>query len=468
MQQQDYIYPTNKYKIRQRSSSSLTEQCLTVTLSGLDLISPPMQIHNHRFYRLDDGVGDGGGGGGEAVYLEMIDRLKASLAEALELYPPVTSITTVDDKGIVSITMDRERPKGTPFIVHIADSPYTVDNENLSPRTDALLPPSASILAVKITKFTCGTICVASSINHQVTDLRGFLDFLELWARISRGEPVDFGLIPDDWSRTPGRFFPGAKMSSLPPAPFTPLSQQAPPPACLMVPSVISWWRINKRSMEMLKEDFTPNTTTNGQWISSGDALATVIIGAFTRARHLGNVPRLGGRSSVDSQIEKVAMAADGRERAPNGAMANGKYFGNFNNLWSVDIAREDLLDASSAAGSRVALSIRKNLQLALTPQAIADRIAFFESHTPSLIGWSADVILTNWCRFDLRGPLMDMGWGRPFEATSGAVTLYPPGYSIMMQDGDTGDVTVLLTIECDGGQHLLQDPLLNKYATLL
>ena len=45
----------------------------------------------------------------------------------------------------------------------------------------------------------------------------------------------------------------------------------------------------------------------------------------------------------------------------------------------------------------------------------------------PSRIAWTADVIMTNWCRFDLQGPKLDLGWGKPFYGTAGGGTTYPP-----------------------------------------
>jgi hypothetical protein len=37
---------------------------------------------------------------------------------------------------------------------------------------------------------------MAASIHHQVTDLRGYLDFVEIWAKLARGEAIDFAKYP--------------------------------------------------------------------------------------------------------------------------------------------------------------------------------------------------------------------------------------------------------------------------------
>jgi Transferase family len=263
--------------------------------------------------------------------------------------------------------------------------------------------------------------------------------------------------------------YPSPPPFSVSPTPVT------APAAYLLVPSVVSRWKFTKRSMEQMKNDFSPSATSNepkpSLWISSGDALAAIVSGVITRARDIGNVPRLNGRASEESQIENVAMAADGRERSARGKMSGGQYFGNFNNLWSAGISRSDLLSPTPEATSRVALAIRSGLNIHLSPDAIANRIAFFEDPKNSQplghIDWAADIILTNWCRFDLQGLTFDFGWGKPFSSTSGGGTIFPPGYCLMTQDKESGDITAMITVEHAGADALKADSLLNKYATL-
>ena len=127
------IYPTNKY--------NRAPPPPTVALHGLDLLSPPIQIHNHRFFHRPT-----------SATSDVIDKLKSSLAEALELYPPIAGTVEANEKGDVYIAMDAENILGTPFLVDMKDTPYTGDTEDLSPRTVMLLPPSSSILAVKVTQ----------------------------------------------------------------------------------------------------------------------------------------------------------------------------------------------------------------------------------------------------------------------------------------------------------------------------
>ncbi|KAF9467697.1 transferase [Collybia nuda] len=453
------IFPTNKYNRPPPPSE--------VPLHGLDLLAAPIQIRNHRFYHPPTPTGKY-----DSLFFK---KLKDSLAEALELYPAVAGTIKANEKGEAILAMGVNDRLGTPYTMEVNDIAFSGDNETLTPRHEQILPPISPTLAVKVTRFSCGTIAIATSLNHQVADLRGFLDFLETWAQLVRGDPVDLTLIPDDWSRTPGRFFPDYyKKSSKPPPPpgFAILADPATGPSpYLLAPSEASRWTLSKKDIERLKQDFSPSGGSNSkQWVSSGDAIAALLSGAITRAREDAKVTRLEGRSSVSSEIEIIAAAADGRERAPLGDM-QGKYYGNFNPLFCTTVSRSDLLSPSNESSSRVALAIRNALTNQLSPQALADKISFFEaeqnSKPPGRIVWNADIILTNWSRFYLQGPKFDLGWGQPFGATAGSGGPYPPGYVVMMQDKRSEDIQFLVAIEKEGAAGLKDDPLLTKYAKI-
>ncbi|KAG0255403.1 hypothetical protein BGZ95_005766 [Linnemannia exigua] len=456
------VYPTNKHNRPQPPTR--------LALHGFDRQVLPIQIHNNRFFRQPS-----------IPFTDVVHQLKASLAEALELYPPVAGSVQYNERGEAYIALGKEGIVGTPFLVDLKDTAYTEDDKDLSPRLDAILPPGSSTLAVKVTQFSCGTICVASSFHHQVADLRGFLDFLEIWAQVNRNEPIDFNRIPDDWTRTPGRFFSEfmKELEGQPipvPAPFELRDPPSLVPApSLMAPSVVTNWKLSKTSMEQMKREFSPSPSADStSWISSGDALTALISGAVTRAREGANIARLEGRSSTESGVESIVMPADGRLRAPKGDMAGGHYLGNFNNLWTLAFPRADLLTPTPEAAGRIALAIRSALNIQLSPESIAKRIAFLEdpsrnSH-PGQFGWTSDIILTNWCRFDLKGPKLDFGWDQcpAFAGTPGGLTAFSPACCLIFEDKATREVFVMLTIEHEGKAGLVSDPLMTKYATLI
>lgn len=456
------IYPTNKYNRPPPPS--------TITFHGLDLIGAPIQIRNHRYFHRPQSL----------TPTDVIEKLKGSLAEALELYPPVAGIVQANEKGELHIATDIKDNRGTPFLIEMRNTPFVGDTEDLCPRHEMVLPPSSSVLAVKVTQFSCGTIAVATSINHLVVDLSGYLDFLEVWAALARDETIDCTKIPNDWSHTPGRFFSGLNRTSTVPTPPPGYKVLSGPPADVppFSPAEITRWKFTKSAVERLKTHFSPSASNeqnkSDRWISSGDALAALCAGVIVRARKNANLPRsqVFGGSSFESQTETIAMAADGRDRSPQGNMLNRQYFGNFNVLPSVTVSRSDLLSLTCESASRVALNIRNALKLQLTPEAIADKISFMENvlskDPPGRIAWSADVVMTNWCRFDLEGSKFGFGWGKPFYATGSPGNILPPGYVLFMQNHSSGDVLIMITVEKEAVEGLKADSLLNQYAMLM
>ena len=306
---------------------------------------------------------------------------------------------------------------------------------------------------------------MAASIHHQLTDLRGYLDFVETWATLARGEAIDFAKVPTDWLHTPMKYFDRLySEAGVPPPPpgysVLPHSPTVPP---TFAPSEVTYWNFKKQDIERLKKEFSSlDKSASDEWISSGDALASLCWGAVTRARKDSGIPR----SSVsDSENDRLAMAADGRARAPRGDMF-GSYYGNFNLLITFLVPRDDLLLPTAEAGSRVALAIRQAIGDQLNAKAVAHKIAFYEAvENTKLAGriiWYGDVVMTNWCKFDLAGPNVDFGWGKPFRATAGG-NVYPPGFVRMLQDKSSGDVRVLVTIEVPAVKYLMDDPLLDR-----
>jgi len=148
-------------------------------------------------------------------------------------------------------------------------------------------------------------------------------------------------------------------------------------------------------------------------------------------------------------------------------------YFGNFNVLITFPALRSDLLLPTSDAGSRVALRVRESISEQLRAEEIAHKIAFYEApENAKPVGriiWFGDVIMTNWCKFDLAGPELDMGrgMGKPSHATAGG-DVYPPGYVRMLQDKTSGDIVILVTVEVPAAEYLQSDPLLKRYGTLV
>ena len=137
------IHSTNKYNRSFPSSK--------IPLHGFDLFGAPIQILNHRFYHPPPSTSTTTNG---TSFSNVVEKLKSSLSEALELYPPVQGTIRDDDEYVFCIAMDETNRPGTPFTVETKDTPYITgsDSEELSPRTGLILPPGAPTLAIKVTQ----------------------------------------------------------------------------------------------------------------------------------------------------------------------------------------------------------------------------------------------------------------------------------------------------------------------------
>lgn len=126
------VYPTDKHK--------LPSPPLAIPIHGLDLLGPPINIHNHRFYEPL-----------QQPLTLIVEKLKSSLAEALELYPPVAGTVKANEKGEIYISTEAV---GTPFIIEVKNTPYVGDSESLSPQNMVSIPLLSPSLAVKVTQVS--------------------------------------------------------------------------------------------------------------------------------------------------------------------------------------------------------------------------------------------------------------------------------------------------------------------------
>ena len=131
--QSHIVYPTKKHNQPAPPAK--------IYLHGLD--SHPTDIRNHRvFHRPSSNV----------AFKDVIRKLKSSLAEALELYPPAAGLVEADENGKIHIAINPQNHQGTPFLTDIKEIPFVTGSAELSPRMEKILPPGTSTLAVKVTQ----------------------------------------------------------------------------------------------------------------------------------------------------------------------------------------------------------------------------------------------------------------------------------------------------------------------------
>ncbi|KAA1466644.1 transferase-domain-containing protein [Dentipellis sp. KUC8613] len=404
-----------------------------IALHGLDVLLPHLFIRLHFFFAHSEAVSD------------PVEHLKASLADALDFYPPVAGSLRPGTDGKLTVLSDG---RGVDFTQQDVPYPYSDvpegDSESLGPQVELTL--DAPVFAVKVTKFSCGTVALCVAMDHWLTDLQGCVDFIATWAKVARGEVVAPSSVPHDWAHAPLRYFTEVDAAPLvaPPSDASSHFPPAPPPGP-PAPATQLRYFISDSSLQTLKEDCTPRTNgtgaeTNGvSWISSGDALTALLWRASVRCRR--------GADAGKEKMDMFALSMDGRDRSPGKAMANGQYLGNFIVPATMGLPVDTLLQKSPEALSYIAGTIRKELQQQTKPEVIKARVEFVESK-PNLnageIVNQFDTMLTNWARFALAGPANDFGWGAPLGFAIGCIKLPTRGIVVMRANGGVLNVLAL------------------------
>ena len=112
-----------------------------IPLHGLDSTVPPIHTEIRHFFHAP-----------KDFIHHVADKLKASLAEALEIYFPVAGTVLVNEEAKRWIATDPANLQGTPFTVEIKHFPFERETEELSPRDGIFLPPGSATFAVKLSQ----------------------------------------------------------------------------------------------------------------------------------------------------------------------------------------------------------------------------------------------------------------------------------------------------------------------------
>ncbi|KAF5362892.1 hypothetical protein D9758_007153 [Tetrapyrgos nigripes] len=452
-----------------------------IPLNVMDLIMPPLFLRFVMMYKLRNEDPDTDAGG-EKAFDKVVQLLISSLADALELYPPVAGrLRPVNpEKGSeLAIFCDGT---GAEVVVHRENRPFVEEEHDLQSLSfGPLFLPLDEVakkgsLMVKVTKFSCGTVTIVPQLHHYVTDLGSYMDFVSTWAKIANGESIDMTLFPKSWVHEPMKYFsskqidPSLVPTSVPGIVVRP--EDAPPLPFPKIRDTLRWY-FSDTALEQLKVDCTSilnlnpsNNTSSAAWISTADAFTALVWAAQTRARYAVD-PNL-----VADKTQTLGVAVDARERLKALGLPH-HYFGNFNLSLAVSASRKDLLDASLEATTRVALAIRTGLLEHLTFDAMAYRMAFLEAQALALEGQVGHRLMlegdnrsTNWSKYDLTkmlfGPRLE-----PVYTNVGTKSSFPAG-SMFIWKAKGGVIVASPVDSKEADDILLADKLMVKYGTVV
>ncbi|KAE9398277.1 hypothetical protein BT96DRAFT_995038 [Gymnopus androsaceus JB14] len=449
-----------------------------IRLHVFDLLMPPMNMQVPFVFKIAPGIheeckeseGELVNPGCREQFESIATKLKASLAEALEVYPPVagTIRTSADDALAMTIVCDGQ---GATFMTQVEDRKYVESEHWLDGLAGTSLFTadfSKPIFAVKLILFSCGTIVMITSMHHYAADLTSYMDFIDAWAQLSRGEDLaTYSSL--SWTRNFNNLSPPAAVPSTIPGIMILSPSSGPPP----IPTEFRQgdglrWFISDTNLAKLKADCMDLVKKKqvNSWLSSSDALTALMWGAMTRAQHA-----ISNNIDPTRTVDSMNLAVNGRERIPGlGPLEAGgpsRYFGNLNLFLMVYTPRVDLLEASLGAMSRVALAIRKTLHDNTTPEAIAARVAFIEAQVEAkkqMLVELGDCMTTSWSKYDMTS--FDFGLGLDVQSvgtTIGTKATYPTGMIHITRASGGLIVTTIMKKEAD--ELLKMDSVLTRYA---
>jgi hypothetical protein len=198
------------------------------------------------------------------------------------------------------------------------------------------------------------------------------MDFTYAYARRFANKPY-LSTVPKTWSREPLKYFdtPSSPVSALPLMTSIPgitiLSPDQPlPPFPLPEPTDLVQIYTTTHKLTQIKNAInssssTPNVTTF--------QVLTALLWQATARVALSHLP--------EDEVINIGLAVNGRERAPTRAMAQDRFYGNFNPAVCVSLPRGQITNSDVAF---VASAVKKALKEQLEPEFIARKVKTLES----------------------------------------------------------------------------------------
>ncbi|KAB1225181.1 Spermidine hydroxycinnamoyl transferase [Morella rubra] len=131
-----------------------------------------------------------------------MDTMKTSLSRALVHYYPLAGRLRWIKGGRLELVCDA---KGAQLLEaysevkleELGDFAPTEAVQDLVPKIDDTTPvENWPLVLVQLTRFRCGGVCVGTAISHTVADGRGNASFINLWAKLARGDGLRDDEIP--------------------------------------------------------------------------------------------------------------------------------------------------------------------------------------------------------------------------------------------------------------------------------
>ena len=321
---------------------------------------------------------------------ETVLNLISSLADVLEHFPVLAGSFRHDDSGNLDIHSD---DVGADFIYELRNQKFPGEHvEGINPRglNFGLPIPGDPLIAVKFTavrefiffvlssrfdhetQFTCGTYVLCIATHHVVGDLTSTMDFTYAYARRFANKPF-LSTVPKSWSREPLKYFdtPSSPVSTLPLLTSIPgitilPPNQPPPPFPPPEPTDLVQIHTTTQKLSQIKNAI--NSSASSPDVTTFQVLTALLWQATVRIA-LSHLP--------EDEVINLGLAVNGRERAPTRAMAEDRFYGNFNPAVCVSLPRGQIVNSDVVF---IATAVKKALKEQLEHEFIARKVKTLES----------------------------------------------------------------------------------------
>ncbi|KAN0066598.1 hypothetical protein ACQY0O_000692 [Thecaphora frezii] len=282
----------------------------SVPFDGQDLAMPRMNMHCSWFFHVH-----------HKPHLSRLSlstsaqRLRTGLAHFLAQFPAAAGQAKQDGgrwylhynaSGADLILAECDKPLGDGWKGLGAN----VD-PNLAPRGVVIQEEDEPVFAVKLTRFSCGSLCLSTSTHHWLVDFCGYLDLMDLLSRCIRDPLVQ--LPPRNWTRSAVGLVEATPPSAIPATQWFKERTEAARPTRMPGACRNALLLFTAEALERLKNDMGVWAAEAGaekapphHWISTNDALHALFWSVITRVRGLEG-----------ETVTKLHTPLDGRPYVP-------------------------------------------------------------------------------------------------------------------------------------------------------
>ena len=267
-----------------------------------------------------------------------------------------------------------------------------------------------------MSQFTCGTYVLCITTHHVVGDLASTMDFTYAYARRFANKPY-LSTVPKTWSRKPLKYFdtPSAPVSSFPLLDTIPgitvlPPDQPPPPFPFPEPTDLVQIFTTTEKLTQIKNSI--NSSASAPGVSTFQALTALMWQAVVRVA-FSHLP--------EDELINLGLAVNGRERAPTRAMAQDRFYGNFNPAVCVSLPRGQLVSSDTTF---IARAVKAALKEQLKPEFIARKIKTMESMDCRRFLPGTHCQFTSWPKELMLGEDLDFGF--KFIEDTDDVSIFP------------------------------------------